>query len=173
MLLIWHVTIRYFGRFLLLALLFFNNANTSFGQPTDFIVLAVGDFTTDTVFANIRCNRTSLKLVKGASYEMIATGQWQDANFEPTDANGFVGFTKAMKRGNFLKPMNCENYMKLLARVGRKKIAVGTHFILQPKRSGRLVFIPNDATFFFGNNSSKLMVTIKRLPKKTSLSTDR
>lgn len=125
--------------------------------------IGIGETVTDTVYAWKKCNKTNIKLVKGGTYKITATGQWQDAGFEPTDANGFEGFTKAMKKGAFLKPMKKENYMMLLAKVGGKKIPVGTESIISIKKSGRLIFIPNDATFFFGNNSGELVVRVERL----------
>lgn len=124
--------------------------------------LDVGETMTDTVYAWKRCNKTSIKLKKGETYKIRGTGQWQDAGFTPTDANGFEGFTKAMKKGAFLKPMKKQNYMMLLAKVGGKKIPIGTEKAITPKKDGRLVFMPNDATFFFGNNSGELVVTIAR-----------
>ena len=100
---------------------------------------------------------------QGAKYHFKAAGEWQDAGFKPSNADGFEGFTTAMQKGNFLKPVKKENYMKLIARIGGKKIGIGTaHTFIAPK-TGRLVFIPNDATFFFGNNSGVLQVTVERI----------
>lgn len=133
------------------------------GQAQDKLSFKNGDISKHIVYANKKHNKTNLFLEKGGKYHITAEGEWQDANFEPTDAEGFAGFTKAMKKGNFLKPMKNEPYMKLIARIKGKKIAIGKGSTFIAKRKGRLVLMPNDATFFFGNNHGTLEVTIKRL----------
>lgn len=125
--------------------------------------LGINESATDTVYAWKKNNKTTIKLKKGETYKITAKGEWQDAGFTPTDANGFEGFTKAMKKGNFLKPMKKENYMMLVARAGGKKYAIGTENTITPKKSGKLIYMPNDATFFFKNNHGKLVVTITRI----------
>ena len=131
-------------------------------QGHDWRNLQVGDTASYRVWAKVQHNKTNLYLKRGNTYRIQATGEWQDADFRPTDANGFVGFTKAMKIGQGLKPMPRQNYLKLLARVGTSKIPVGTGCTFKPTQSGRLILIPNDARFFFGNNSGSLVVTITR-----------
>ncbi len=125
--------------------------------------LQVGDTAMYQVWAKVQNNKTDLRLKRGAKYHIQASGQWQDADFKPTDANGFVGFTKAMKIGKGLKPMPKENYLKLLARVSASIIPVGTEATFKAAKSGRLILIPNDARFFFGNNSGSLIVRVTRM----------
>lgn len=125
--------------------------------------LGINDSLLYSVVASKKRNKTTIKVKKGETYQITAKGEWQDAGFDPTDANGFEGFTKAMKKGAFLKPMKKENYMMLLAKVGCSKTPIGVEKTITTTKSGRLVFMPNDATFFFGNNSGELDVTVKRL----------
>lgn len=134
----------------------------SFNCLAQKVILSFNEAHIDTVYAWKKHNKTSIKLKKGETYKITANGEWQDAGFPPTDANGFEGFTKPMKKGNFLKPMKKENYMMLIAKVGCKKYAIGTEKTVTPKRSGRLIFMPNDATFFFKNNSGELVVSITK-----------
>jgi hypothetical protein len=132
-------------------------------QPSHLRDLAVGDTAIYRVLAKVQHNKTGLRLKRGAVYQITAAGQWQDADFKPTDANGFKGFTRAMKIGQGLKPMPKQNYLKLLAAIGFSITPIGAENTLKPAQNGRLVFIPNDARFFFGNNSGSLLVTVKRV----------
>lgn len=132
-------------------------------QSPALAVMEVGDTIDCKVFANQRINKTHIQLQQGAVYNITAEGYWQDAGFDSTDANGFVGFTKSMQRGNFLKPMPGENYMMLIAKVRGVKTAIGTESILHSHKGGALILMPNDARFFFGNNSGSLEVRIVRV----------
>ncbi|TDL99545.1 MAG: hypothetical protein C4K58_06525 [Flavobacteriaceae bacterium] len=100
---------------------------------------------------------------KGQRYKITAKGQWQDATFPPTDANGFVGFTLPMKVGNNLKVLPEENYMMLLAQVGKIYTPIGVEREFTPQNSGELNFLTNDARFFFGSNHGDIEVTVERL----------
>ena len=68
-----------------------------------------------------------------------------------------------MRFAIYLKPMPKENYLKLVAKAGGRHEPVGTLAKVRFKKGGKLILQPNDAVFFFGNNSGMLTVTIKRL----------
>lgn len=153
---------KYLNHFLLLVMIVAACEMAS-AQKQNLRTLQVGDSAICEAVAKKRVNKTMLRLERRATYLIRAGGQWQDAGFKPTDANGFAGFTKAMKFGNGLKPMPGENYLKLLARVGNYKKAIGVEGKFTPRHSGRLILTPNDARFFFGNNSGSLKVTVKRI----------
>ncbi|MBI1288511.1 MAG: hypothetical protein GC178_13150 [Flavobacteriales bacterium] len=106
---------------------------------------------------------TTIIVHKGESYEITVDGQWQDANFPATDANGFKGFTAPMFFGMLLKPMPGQFYMKLCGKVGNWKFPIGTSTIVTMKRSGELFLFPNDAKGFFDNNSGTLQIILKRI----------
>lgn len=126
-------------------------------------LLNVGDSARIEVKANKHFMHTGIKILKGASYRIIAAGTWRDAGFEPTDAGGFPPKNAAMRFARFLQPDCKENYMKLVAKVGNHHWPIGTGAAIHFKRKGNLVLQPNDATFFFGNNSGTLSVTIIRV----------
>jgi hypothetical protein len=97
---------------------------------------------------------------KGETYRISAVGQWQDASFPATDANGFKGFTAPMFFGMLLKPMPSQHYMKLCGKVKNWKFPIGTTATLTMKRTGELQLFANDAKGFFDNNSGSLRVSV-------------
>ena len=105
---------------------------------------------------------TGILVTKGETYQITAEGDWQDADFPVTDANGFKGFTAPMFFGMLLKPMPSQYYMKLCGRVGNWKFPIGTSCTVTMKRSGELILFPNDAKGFFDNNSGTMRVTVKQ-----------
>lgn len=121
----------------------------------------------DSSYFSVSANRlyqaTTIQVKKGETYEITAEGQWQDASFPATDANGFKGFTAPMFFGMLLKPMPSQWYMKLCGKVGNWKFPIGTKTTITIKRNGELELFPNDAKGFFDNNNGKLRVTIKPL----------
>ena len=126
-------------------------------------VLQKGDSVIILAKATKRFTHTGIKVSRGETYQITATGRWQDAGFEPTDAGGFPSKNAAMRFAIYLKPMPKENYLKLIAKVGGRHEPIGTSSRLRFQKSGKLILQPNDAVFFFGNNSGTLMVTIKRI----------
>src|SRR5580700_2846704 len=74
------------------------------------VILQRGDSVVIMVKANKRLNRSGIRITKGETYMISATGKWQDAGFEPTDAGGFPPKNKAMRFARFLKPVPKENY---------------------------------------------------------------
>ncbi|MCB9192120.1 MAG: DUF3943 domain-containing protein [Flavobacteriales bacterium] len=122
------------------------------------------------VNANDLFQPTGISVEKGETYQITAEGQWQDAGFPPTDANGFKGFTAPMFFGMLLKPMPSNYYMKLCAKVGHWKFPIGTSSTLTMKRSGELLLFPNDAKGFEGNNHGALQVSVKHLGKDSTFS---
>lgn len=114
------------------------------------------------VQANQVFQKTSIRVSKGETYHITAHGQWQDAGFTPTDANGFKGFTTPMFFGMLLKPKPAQHYMKLCGKVADWKFAIGTDTTITMKRNGELELFPNDAKGFFGNNSGSLKVDVIR-----------
>jgi len=125
--------------------------------------LQKGDSISILTKATKRFTQTGIKVIKGETYQITAVGKWQDAGFEPTDAAGFPSKNAAMRFAIYLKPMPKENYLKLVAKVGGRHEAIGTEAKIRFKNSGKLIPQPNDAVFFFGNNSGTLTVTIKRV----------
>lgn len=119
------------------------------------------------VQANQLYQTTAVQVQKGETYRITATGQWQDADFPPTDGNGFKGFTAPMFFGMLLKPMPGQNYMKLCGKVGNWKFPIGTDATVTMKRTGELRLFANDAKGFFGNNSGSLQVTLTLVAKDT------
>lgn len=91
---------------------------------------------------------TGIRIYPGETYQISATGTWQDAGFEPTDAEGFPPQNGAMRFAKFLKAMPKENYMKLIARAGGKSLAIGNAAHVRFQRRGQLILQANDATFF-------------------------
>lgn len=103
---------------------------------------------------------TSIHVKRGETYRFSAEGQWQDASFPATDANGFKGFTAPMFFGMLLKPLPGQYYMKLCGKVGNWKFPIGTSTTITMKRSGELELFANDAKGFFHNNSGQMVVTL-------------
>jgi hypothetical protein len=103
---------------------------------------------------------TGIQVSKGETYQITASGEWQDADFPSTDANGFKGFTAPMFFGMLLKPLPGQYYMKLCGKVGNWKFPVGTKRTIIMKRSGELLLFANDAKGFFDNNSGEMVVTL-------------
>jgi len=125
--------------------------------------LGIGDSISISIQAKQRITKAGIKVSKGETYQIYAAGKWQDAGFEPTDAEGFPPKNGAMRFARFLQPMHQENYMKLVAKVSSKHWPVGTSAHICFSKGGQLILQPNDAMFFFGNNSGTLAVTIKRV----------
>ena len=123
----------------------------------------MGDSLRIEVLANKKFTHSGIKIIKGASYRITAIGTWRDADFEPTDAGGFPPKNGAMRFARFLQPVSKENYMKLVAKVGPHHWPIGTGAIIRFNRNGSFILQPNDATFFFGNNSGTMHVTITRI----------
>ena len=115
------------------------------------------------VAANELNRSTGISVTKGETYRITAEGEWQDADFPATDANGFKGFTAPMFFGMLLKPMPGQWYMKLCGKVGNWKFPIGTETTVTMKRSGELLLFANDAKGFFDNNSGSLKVSITKL----------
>ena len=103
---------------------------------------------------------TGITVNKGETYQITASGEWQDASFPATDANGFKGFTTPMFFGMLLKPLPSQYYMKLCGKVGNWKFPIGTSSTVTIKRSGELELFANDAKGFFDNNSGQMVVTL-------------
>lgn len=142
-----------FTTFLFLSCGFIILHSNCFGQrETEFIIAA-----------NKLYQATSISVVKGEAYEIVAEGEWQDATFPATDANGFKGFTAPMFFGMLLKPMPSQYYMKLCGKVGHWKFPIGTSTTITMKRSGELLLFSNDAKGFEGNNHGTLKVTIVKV----------
>lgn len=116
--------------------------------------------TTVVVEANIYPFSSGISVTKGETYRITASGEWQDADFPATDANGFRGFTTPMFFGMLLKPMPSQYYMKLCGKLGRWKFSIGTSATITMKRSGELKLFANDAKGFFDNNSGNMVVTL-------------
>lgn len=103
-----------------------------------------------------------MQVTKGETYQITAEGKWQDADFPPSDANGFKGFTAPMFFGMLLKPLPSQYYMKLCGKVGGWKFPIGTSATITMKRTGELVLFANDAKGFFDNNSGSITVKITK-----------
>lgn len=108
-------------------------------------------------------NHSGIQVEKGEVYTIEAKGEWQDADFPPTDANGFKGFTAPMFFGMLLKPLPSQFYMKLCGKVEGFKFPIGTKTTVEMKRSGELQLFANDAKGFFDNNSGTIIVTINKV----------
>lgn len=115
--------------------------------------------------ANEYPTATGITVTKGDVYEISASGEWQDADFKPSDANGFKGFTAPMFFGMLLKPLPGQYYMKLCGKVGNWKFPIGTSATVTMKRSGELMLFANDAKGFYENNSGALKVTVTQVKK--------
>jgi len=115
------------------------------------------------VQANQLYQPTGITVSKGETYAITAEGEWQDADFHPSDANGFNGFTAPMFFGMLLKSMPSQHYMKLCGKIGSRKFPIGTSTIVTVKRTGELLLFPNDAKGFFDNNSGTMKVKITRI----------
>jgi hypothetical protein len=115
------------------------------------------------VQANQPSVSTGIHVTKGETYRITAEGEWQDAGFPPSDANGFKGFTAPMFFGMLLKPLPGQYYMKLCGKVGGWKFPIGTERTVKIKRTGELILFANDAKGFFDNNSGTITVTIIKL----------
>lgn len=125
--------------------------------------LSIGESVVVTVSADDLFQPTLVSVVKGDSYRIDAQGEWQDAGFPSSDAEGFKGFTAPMFFGMLLKPMPGQYYMKLCGKVGTWKFPVGNSTEVKMKRNGKLLLFPNDAKGFFDNNSGSMSVTITRI----------
>lgn len=139
-------------------LLFFNAC----AQPKDSVTVEVN--------ANQLFQTTSIKVAKGETYEITTTGEWQDASFPATDANGFKGFTAPMFFGMLLKPIPEQHYMKLCGKVGSWKFPIGSATTITMTRTGELQLFPNDAKGFFDNNSGTIRVSLNRAKKDSAIS---
>jgi len=117
-----------------------------------------------TVQANQLFQPSGIILEKGQTYEISASGEWQDASFPATDSNGFKGFTAPMFFGMLLKPLPGQYYMKLCGKVGGWKFPIGTSATITAKRTGELLLFANDAKGFFDNNSGFMLVKISQIP---------
>ncbi|MGB0918247.1 MAG: hypothetical protein ACPGU4_11700 [Flavobacteriales bacterium] len=112
------------------------------------------------VQANKYLQQTGISVIKGDVYRITAAGEWQDADFPPSNANGFKGFTAPMFFGMLLKPLPSQPYMKLCGKVGSWKFPIGTSTEITIKRDGELLLFANDAKGFYDNNSGVLEVTL-------------
>ena len=113
--------------------------------------------------ANQLYQPTGIIAIKGETYQLTAEGEWQDADFPASDANGFKGFTAPMFFGMLLKPMPSQYYMKLCGKVGCWKFPIGTSTEIKIKRDGELLLFANDAKGFFDNNKGTMKVTIRKI----------
>ena len=115
------------------------------------------------VQANQLYQPTGITVSKGETYAITAEGEWQDADFHPSDANGFKGFTAPMFFGMLLKPLPSQYYMKLCGKIGSWKFPIGTSTEVKIKRNGELLLYANDAKGFFDNNTGTMKVKITRI----------
>ena len=115
------------------------------------------------VHADQLLQNTGMMVFKGETYQITAEGQWQDAGFPPSDANGFKGFTAPMFFGMLLKPLPGQYYMKLCGKVRGWKFPIGTECTVKIRRDGELQLFANDAKGFFDNNSGSLKVTVTKV----------
>jgi hypothetical protein len=132
-------------------------AENGFSQHADSVLVEV---IADQLFCS-----TSVQVTKGETYLFTAKGEWQDADFPATDANGFKGFTVPMFFGMLLKPMPSQYYMKLCGKVKNWKFPIGTDATITVKRSGELQLFANDAKGFCENNKGTMKVTIQHIEK--------
>ena len=117
-----------------------------------------------TVQANHELTASMIAVYDGETYQITATGEWQDADYTPSDADGFEGMNAPMFFGMLLKPLPGASYMKLCGKVEGWKFPIGNSTMVKMKRSGKLYLFPNDAKGYFGNNSGTMEVTIQRVP---------
>lgn len=115
------------------------------------------------VDAKVLFQPTNIQVTKGETYQITAEGEWQDADFPTSDANGFKGFTAPMFFGMLLKPLPGQYYMKLCGKVGGWKFPIGTFAEIKAKRTGELLLFANDAKGFFDNNRGTIKVTVKKI----------
>lgn len=130
--------------------------------------LAVGETIERNIYAGNSHNNTSIYLIAGEKYEfkVAATEKWRNG-FKETNANGYA-------KSLFDKPRQTDyNMMTLVGEIfndnGNVMSYAGTHFKIGTSRtwtvsrSGFLVCHANDGIAFYGDNSGKVCLKIKRI----------
>lgn len=128
------------------------------------INLNVGDSVQIIVPANIFITPSKITVARNEVYDIKVYGEWVDAGFPATDANGFPPNKAFLMLGRILKRMPLENYMMLCASINKSHhFSIGTGIKKKMRKTGLLNLYPNDAKGFFENNEGEMQVIIKRV----------
>ncbi|MCG3168080.1 MAG: hypothetical protein POELPBGB_03880 [Bacteroidia bacterium] len=126
--------------------------------------LSVGDSIEIKVSANVFTTSGGIDVAKGEIYKFSSFGEWIDAGFPATDANGFHSNNPVLMLGRILKRMPLKNYMMLCGSIKKAHhFPIGTSLIRKMNASGPLNLYPNDARFFYNNNKGEMRVLVTRI----------
>ncbi|MFT3948699.1 MAG: hypothetical protein QM763_17175 [Agriterribacter sp.] len=130
--------------------------------------LSVGELVERNIYAGTLHNYTSIYMIEGEKYQFVAasTDKWKNGS-KSTNANGYA-------KGPFDFPrQSSHNMMSLVGEIFNDNDNVlsytGTHFKIGTSKtwavskSGFLVCHANDGLPFYGDNSGKITVKIKRI----------
>jgi hypothetical protein len=147
-------------------------------------VLAVNESFSFSVIAKERFNNSGLKLIKGHTYLITATGTWKDGSCQTTDAAGFTsGECNSSVPGTYLLLKNTEhlrrdknqNWFCLVGELfdqgsnvfdnmlADQQFRIGKSRTITPAISGKLVCFANDVITVYANNTGSVRVTVKRI----------
>lgn len=124
----------------------------------------VGDEASFVVRARSVWGDTELDLVKGASYEFTANGEWVDF-FIRCDAAGYPGLRYQNWLRRSLRVPGAQ-WFALCGAVDRdleKSFVIGSRLVYPAKSAGRLYCFANDVPGWYWNNWGSINVTAKRL----------
>ncbi len=128
------------------------------------VKLNVGDSVQIIVPANIFTTPTGVQVTRNEVYDIKTIGEWIDADFSATDANGFPPNKAFLMLGRILKRMPLKNYMMLCASINKSHhFFIGNRIIKKISKSGILNLYPNDAKGFYENNKGEMRVVIIRI----------
>jgi hypothetical protein len=129
--------------------------------------LTVGESVTRNIYASNAYNYTNIFMIAGEKYKFTVSrnDNWKNGNKE-TNANGY-------QRGFGDIPRQPYNMMKLIGEMfsdnGNNLSYTGVHFPIGTSKTwdvsltGYLVCHANDNLLFYGDNSGKVVLTIKRI----------
>lgn len=145
-------------------------------MPRDSVHLEPGQQKVAEIQARPKWNDTTVQVKQGESYQLSATGKWFDASIEC----GPEGYTRERvgrsKRWLFrltegLRRAPKANWFQLVVTIGQD---LKTEFVpvtqanappatLNVTRDGILFGFANDLSWFYGNNSGSVMLTVERV----------
>lgn len=127
--------------------------------------LAPGQSATFGIFACLMWNNTTLEVHSGETYEIYATGTWNDAQIR-SGPDGYQSPSLLMRIFAPLRRRPKDNWFALIGAVGEQEkgtFLIGKNLRWQPAADGALYCYANDVPGFYFNNSGTIKLSATRI----------
>ena len=107
---------------------------------------------------------TGILVEAGTTYQLRATGTWQDASIG-TDAAGYASVNAFQRLTERLRRMPRAPWFALIGAIDRRKdtqFVIGTACTFRAPASGRLTCFANDLRGFYFNNAGSVVLSIEK-----------